>query len=143
MKTSLGLAALLTVLLPAAPAAASPTPTAPAPALVARYTFDGGAVAGKVADTSGRGPVLSVRGADQGVIRFEGGATGGKYAAFPAACAKTATVCARALMEAPNDADLNPGTRLFRWSARVHLTKAQISGSSNVLQKGVAGTGSQ
>ena len=46
-------------------------------------------------------------------------------------------------MEAPSDANLNPGTRLFRWSARVRVTKAQVSGSANIMQKGVAGTGSQ
>src|SRR4051794_16391765 len=146
MKLSLGLAALLTAVLPASPALASPATTTAAagtPALVARYTFDAGAVAGKIPDTSGRGTALTVRGADQGVIKFEGGPTGGRYAAFPAPCATGATACPRGLLEAPDDADLNPGTRMFRWSARVHVTKAQLAGSSNVLQKGVAGTGSQ
>ncbi|WP_433292843.1 LamG-like jellyroll fold domain-containing protein [Actinoplanes sp. CA-030573] len=125
---------------PAATTAAAPT----GPALVARWTFDAGAVGGRVADTSGRGgPTLTARGADGGVIRFEGGANGGKYVAFPALCATTATTCARALLEAPSVAALNPGTRYFRWSASVHLTKAQLRGSANIMQKGVAGTASQ
>jgi Concanavalin A-like lectin/glucanases superfamily len=142
MKISLALAALTAIALPATPAFAAPVSETdaapPAPVLVARYTFDGGAVGGRVADSSGRAPALTVRSADQGVIKFEGGT-----AAFPVVCARGATVCPRGLLEAPDDADLNPGTRMFRWSARVNVTKAQLVGSSNVLQKGVATTGSQ
>jgi hypothetical protein len=134
MKISLTIAAIAALLVPAAPALADTA----APTLVARYTFDGGAVAGHVADSSGRSSALTVRAADQGVIRFQSG-----YAAFPSACPAGAAVCPRALLEAANDADLNPGTRFFRWSARVNVTKAQIAGSSNVLQKGVNNTGSQ
>ena len=131
-----------------APAPAAATPGTPAPAattastglvLVARYSFDGGAVDGRVADTSGHGGALTVRGADQGTVRFDGGAQG-RYAAFPGLCAPAATVCPRGLLEAPDDAELNPGTRLFRWSARLNVTKAQIRGSSNVMQKGIAAT---
>jgi hypothetical protein len=141
MKISLAIAVLTAVVLPAAPAVAAPassTDAAPPIALVARYSFDGGSVAGRVADSSGRAPALTVRSADQGVIKFEGGT-----AAFPAACPTDATVCPRGLLEAADDADLNPGTRLFRWSARVNVSKAQLVGSSNVLQKGVATSGSQ
>jgi hypothetical protein len=32
---------------------------------------------------------------------------------------------------------------MFRWSARVSVTKAELKGSANVMQKGVATTGSQ
>ncbi|MGX6603841.1 LamG-like jellyroll fold domain-containing protein [Micromonosporaceae bacterium Da 78-11] len=133
---------------PATPAtsaapATGPAPTAGTVALVARYNFDGGATGGHIADTSGRGPVLSVRSVDQGTIRFSGATGGGQYISFPDVCAEGARTCPRGLLEAPNDVDLNPGTRLFRWSANVHLTKAQIKGSSNVMQKGVANTGSQ
>ncbi|NMO55442.1 LamG domain-containing protein [Actinoplanes sp. TBRC 11911] len=142
MKISLGaLAALTAFVLPAAPASAAPaagTDTVPPAALVARYTFDAGAVNGRVADLSGRAPALTVRSADQGVIRFSGGTV-----AFPAACRSGADACPRGLLEAPDDADLNPGTRVFRWSARVAVTKAQLAGSSNVLQKGVSTGGSQ
>ncbi len=140
MKIALTLAALAGSVLPAVPAAAAPVVNPVT--LVARYTFDGGAVGGRVADSSGRAPALTVRVADQGSVRFEAG-QGGRYAAFPAPCATAATVCPRGLLEAANDADLNPGTRMFRWSARVQVTKARLVGSSNVLQKGVAGTGSQ
>jgi hypothetical protein len=133
---------------PAAPTAqpsattARPAATAAAPTLVARYTFDAGVVGGRVADTSGRGQALTIRSVDQGAVRFEAAATG-RYLSFPAACPSTATTCPRALLEAPNDGDLNPGSRFFRWSARIQLTKAQITGSANIMQKGVATTASQ
>jgi hypothetical protein len=126
-----------------APVAGTPAGTPGAPLLVARWDFNAGAIAGRVADTSGRGVALTVRGADQGVVQFVGGATGGKYVAFPAACPTGATPCPRGLLEAADNANLNPGTRLFRWSARVHLTRAQVIGSANIMQKGVATTGSQ
>jgi len=131
----------------AAPAAAVAAATTPAPGaapvLVARYSFDGGAAGGHVADTSGHGPALTIRAADQGVIRFVGAPEGGQYVAFPDICPTTTTTCPRGLLEATADADLNPGTRLFRWSARVHVLKTQIKGSANIVQKGVANTGSQ
>ncbi|GIM92391.1 LamG-like jellyroll fold domain-containing protein [Paractinoplanes toevensis] len=135
MKIAIALAAAAGMLIPASPALADTPGTL---ALVARWDFNTGATAGKIADTSGRGQALSVRTADQGVIRFEAGA-----AVFPAACAAGAATCSRGLMEAPNAANLNPGTRWFRWSARIRLTKAQLGGSANIMQKGVAGTGSQ
>jgi len=127
----------------AQPAASAAPAAGPAPALVARYNFDGGAVGGHVADTSGRGTALTIRAADQGVIRFEGAPEGGRYIAFPDICPTSTTACPRALLEAPDDADLNPGTHYFRWSARVHVLKTQVKGSANIMQKGVATTGSQ
>jgi hypothetical protein len=118
-------------------------PAAPAPVTVARYTFDAGLGAtGRVADTSGRGPALTVRAAGGGQVTFPGTAAD-KDASFPAICAATATTCPRALLEGADDADLDPGTRLFRWGASVKLTKAQVTGSSNVVQKGIADTESQ
>jgi len=154
MKLALTLAAISGLVIPAVPAAAAPAPTpsasatstaaAPATSLpVARWTFDAGAVDGKVADTSGHGLALTTRAADQGVIRFDTTAPSGRYASFPVACATTATTCPRALLETPNVANLNPGTRTFRWSARMLTIKTQITGSANIMQKGVAGTGSQ
>ncbi|MEV6597448.1 LamG-like jellyroll fold domain-containing protein [Actinoplanes sp. NPDC051346] len=138
------LPAVLTVLvLPAVvlPTAGSAAPAAPV--TVARYTFDSGAVAaGRVADRSGRGAPLVVRSADRGRVHFNG-TTADKYAAFPATCAVKATVCPRALLEGTDDPDLDPGTRLFRWGATVRLTKAQVTDSSNVMQKGVSATDSQ
>ncbi|GIF15956.1 LamG-like jellyroll fold domain-containing protein [Actinoplanes teichomyceticus] len=130
---------LLTVPAMAAPAAAAPAVDAP-PTLVARYNFDGGAEGGKIADLSGRGSSLTVRGADNGTVAIntEGA---GRYAAFPAVCAATGA-CPRAMLEAPNDADLNPGTRNFRWAASVRVTQAQLKGKANIMQKGLAGTSS-
>ena len=128
---------------PTVPATAVQPAAGPAPVLVARYSFDGGAVGGHIADTSGRGTPLTVRTADQGTVRFDGGPTSGRYVVFPGICPANATACPRTLLEAPNDADLNPGTRLFRWSARVLVAKAQVKGSANIMQKGVANTGSQ
>ncbi|MEU4240598.1 laminin G domain-containing protein [Actinoplanes sp. NPDC026619] len=135
MKIAIALVAAAGILVPASPALAD----TPAPvAVVARWDFNAGSAAGKIVDTSGKGVTLSVRSADQGVLRFEAGTV-----IFPAGCAAAATTCARGLMEAPDNANLNPGTRLFNWSARVNVTKAQLSGSANIMQKGVAGTGSQ
>ncbi|MEU4428372.1 LamG-like jellyroll fold domain-containing protein, partial [Actinoplanes sp. NPDC024001] len=114
----------------------------PAPALVARYNFDGGAVAGRISELSGRGSALTIRGADNGAIAFPAMGAG-RFAAFPAPCAATAATCAKAIMEAPDDADLDPGTRNFRWAATVRLTRAHLTGSANVLQKGVATADSQ
>jgi hypothetical protein len=134
--------ALLTVPAMAAPAAAAPASTAetPPPALVARYHFDGGATAGKISDLSGKGSSLTVRGADNGTVAIntEGA---GRYAAFPVACA-AATPCARAILEAPNAPDLNPGVRNFRWAATVRVAAAQMKGKANIMQKGLAGAGS-
>ena len=149
MKMSARLLSLSLILVPAVPALAATTtatPTAPAaaaPVTVARYTFDAGATpAGRIAENSGRGGPLTVRTADHAAVRFITAKTG-RYVAFPARCASGATSCPRALLEAANDADLNPGVRPFRWGASVYLTKAQLAGSSNVLQKGVTTTDSQ
>jgi hypothetical protein len=145
MKMSARLLALSLILVPAVPALATTaaTPTATGPVTVARYTFDAGpAAGGRVAENSGRGLPLTVRTADRGGIRFVTAKTG-RYVAFPARCASGTTSCPRALLEAGNDADLNPGTRPFRWGASVFLTSAQLAGSSNVVQKGVTTTDSQ
>ena len=112
MKMSARLLALSLIVVPAVPAlAATAAPTAAGPVTVAHYTFDAGATAtGRVAELSGRGRPLTVRSADRGAIRFIAGRTG-RYVAFPPRCASGATSCPRALLEAANDADLNPGTR--------------------------------
>jgi hypothetical protein len=136
------LTVMLTLPLLGAPAhAAAPTePTGPA--LVARYNFDGGATAGKISELSGRGTALTIRNSANGQIAIttEGA---NRFASFPGICAATAASCAKALLEAPDDADLDPGTRNFRWAASVRLTTAQLSGNANIMQKGVANTGSQ
>jgi hypothetical protein len=146
MRIAIALALVAGIAGTATPALAdTPAPTVgavAAPTLVARYTFDDGAVNGQVADSSGHGPALTVRGADNGALQFPGATTGGKYAAFPGICA-AASPCPRSLLEGSSTPDLNPGTRLFRWSARVLISKAQVKGSANIMQKGVAGSASQ
>jgi hypothetical protein len=144
MKIAIALALVAGLAGTATPALAdTPAPVAAGPTLVARYTFDAGAVNGVVADSSGHGgPALTVRGVDNGVPQFPGAATGGKYVAFPGVCATT-TPCPRALLQGASTAGLNPGTQTFKWSARVLVTKDQVKGSANIMQKGVAGTGSQ
>jgi hypothetical protein len=134
------LTVMLTLPLLGAPAHAAAEPTGPA--LVARYNFDGGATAGKVSELSGRGTALTIRGAANGqvAITTEGA---NRFASFPGVCAATAITCAKALMEAPDDVDLDPGTRNFRWAASVRLTTAQLSGNANIMQKGVANAESQ
>lgn len=134
------LTALLTLPLLGAPANASDDPIAPA--LVARYNFDGGATDGKISDLSGRGAALTIRGAANGQVAITTEGTN-RYASFPGVCASTAPTCAKALLEAPDDADLDPGVRNFKWAASVRLTTAQLSGNANVMQKGVANAESQ
>jgi hypothetical protein len=136
--------ALLAVPALAAPAAAAPAAPAevPAPGLVARYNFDGGVTEGRIADLSGRGGPLTVRGANNGQIAFTAEGAG-RYASFPALCAAGTTTCPRALLEAADTAALDPGARNFKWAASVKVTQAQLSGNANVMQKGVANTGSQ
>ncbi len=119
-------------------ASAATTPT-----VVARYTFDSGATAtGRIAEKSGRGVALKIRTADKGTVNFYS-ASGGRYIRMPLRCAAGATVCPRALLEGTDDADLDPGTRTFTWGATLKLAKAQLAGSANVVQKGVATTESQ
>ncbi len=151
MKLSVRLLTIALVAVPAVPALAVTTAgttaktaaAAPAPVYVARYTFAAGATAtGRVAENSGRGPVLTVRSADRGAIRFLP-TKAGRYLGFPFRCATTATTCPRALLEGADDADLDPGTRSFRWGAYLNVSKAQLAGSPNVMQKGVATTESQ
>jgi hypothetical protein len=137
----LSILALLAAPVMAAPAVAAP-PVEPGPTLVARYNFDGGAVGGRISELSGRGSALTVRTTANGLVAFVAQGAG-RYAVFPGPCAATAATCAKALLEAPDDADLDPGTRNFRWAASVRLTRAQLTGSANVVQKGVATADSQ
>jgi hypothetical protein len=151
MKLSVRLLTIALVAVPAVPALAVTTAgttaktavAAAAPVYVARYTFDAGVTAtGRVAENSGRGSVLTVRTADRGTVRFLPAKTG-RYIGFPGRCATGATTCPRALLEGTDDADLDPGTRSFRWGAQIFQVKSQLAGSSNVMQKGVATTESQ
>jgi hypothetical protein len=138
--TALVATPLLTAPLLGAPANAADDPVAPA--LVARYSFDGGVTDGRISDLSGRGAALTIRGAANGQVAITTEGTN-RFASFPGICAATAPTCAKALLEAPDDADLDPGVRNFKWAASVRLTTAQLSGNANVMQKGVANTESQ
>ena len=135
---------VLTLALTAVPlvASAPALAAAPGPVTVARYSFDGSSTAARLADKSGRGSALKIRTADRGRVNFNG-ATSDKYVAFPGTCVKDASACPRALLEGTDDPDLDPGTRLFRWGVKLRLTKKQVAGSSNVVQKGVIDTESQ
>jgi hypothetical protein len=145
MKRALLLLSLASVALAAVPALASPSPTAAAaaPTVVARYTFDAGAAAsGRIAEKSGRGVPLLIRTADHGTVQFYASGTG-RYIRMPLACKPGASSCPRALLEGADDPDLDPGTRTFRWGATVYVSKSQLAGSSNVMQKGAYTTESQ
>ncbi|HET9518521.1 MAG TPA: LamG-like jellyroll fold domain-containing protein [Actinoplanes sp.] len=142
MKLSVKLLTLALVAVPAVPAIAAVT-AAPAPTTVARYTFDGGNVAGRVASNSTRSGPLRIRGVNGGTVRFFPKSGGGRYIGFPPRCTTATTACPRALLEAADDADLDPGTRNFRWGASVYVKKYQLRGSANVMQKGVVSTESQ
>jgi hypothetical protein len=142
MKLSAKLLTLTLIVVPAVPALAAAKAAAPAPTVVAKYTFDGGASAGKIAEKSGRGVVLKIRTADGGAVRFVA-KNGGKYIGFPARCSAKAITCPRALLEGVDDPDLDPGKRQFRWGASVYVKRYQLSRSANVMQKGVVSTESQ
>jgi len=125
---------------PASTAAAAPA-ASPKPVMVARYTFDTGIVGGRIAEVSGRGKAATIRATAGG--RIVAGAIGARrFVGFPANCARSTTTCARAIVEAPDDVDLDPGTRRFRWGATVSVVAAQVTDSSNVVQKGVDNGGS-
>jgi hypothetical protein len=147
MKLPARLLTIALITVPAVPALAvtdTPAATAPAPVLVARYTFDGGGAGGRVADTSGRGATLGIRTTAGGVVRFlTTTAKAGQYIGMPRRCAADATTCPRALLEGADDADLDPGARTFRWGATVSVAKTQLAGSPNLMQKGVVTTESQ
>jgi hypothetical protein len=142
MKRFLLLVSVASAVLVALPASAAPSAAAPAPTLVARYNFDAGATAsGRIAEKSGHGVPLLIRTADRGAVQFYAASTG-RYIRMPLRC-KSTTTCPRALLEGADDPDLDPGTRTFRWGATVYIGRAQLAGSSNVMQKGVFTTESQ
>jgi hypothetical protein len=135
------LAAILLALAPVAvgvPVLAVATANAAtSPTIVARYNFDAGATStGRIAEKSGRGVPLQIRTRDGGAVRFYAASTG-RYIRMPLRCAAGATTCPRALLEGTDDADLDPGTRTFRWGATMYLSKSQLAGSANIMQKGV------
>ncbi|GLZ01525.1 LamG domain-containing protein [Actinoplanes sp. NBRC 103695] len=149
MKFSTRILSLALIVVPAVPvlavpaAAAAPAAAAPAaaaPVVVARYSFDT-TVAGRLPDLSGRGTPLTIRTAAGGAVRYVTAGTN-RYIGLPVRCTGTAA-CPRALLEGTDDPDLDPGTQTFRWGASINITKAQLDGSPNIMQKGVSNTESQ
>ncbi|HEX8629757.1 MAG TPA: LamG-like jellyroll fold domain-containing protein [Catenuloplanes sp.] len=142
MKLSTTLVALTLVVVPTTAVLAA---TAAGSTTVARYSFDGGVAAGgTIAELSGRGVPLKVRSAAGGTVRLVAHGTG-RALAFPARCpiGTTTTTCPRAILEGGDDADLDPGSRSFRYGAWLKATAAQVGAAANVMQKGVATADSQ
>ncbi|MDP9795329.1 hypothetical protein J2S43_003841 [Catenuloplanes nepalensis] len=132
------IAAAALALLPATAAAAAPAAPAPAAGastIVAKYTFD--SAASTVNDASGRGLPLKMRAADGGAVRYITKGSG-RALAFPARCAAGAAKCPRVLLEGGDDADLDPGTKPFKYGLALAATATAVGSESNILQKGVA-----
>ena len=92
-----------------------------------------------VVDDSGKGHTGTVQSANGGVVVPVTGYEG-QGVQFPALC--TGTGCPHANLSAPDAADLNPGTALFTFGARVRLTLADLTADhgSNIVQKGLSST---
>jgi len=113
-----------------------PVQAAPTGALMLLYMFQDYSTNARATDLSGRGhhavPLRGSGGSVRAVTRADG-----RAAAFPAPCRPSSShACPRAILQAANHADLNPGTRSFRYGALVMLRPAETSKGSNVIQKG-------
>ncbi|MFB9407156.1 laminin G domain-containing protein [Dactylosporangium matsuzakiense] len=115
---------------------------APAPVVVARYSFDAVKAGDPVADDSGHGHTLVPFGGHGGRVKSSPGPAG-LAAAFPAKCKGKAKKCPHAVLQAPDAPELNPGTGPIRYGASVRLAKGQTGSGENVLQKGYSASGSQ
>jgi len=139
IKLKTALTALAAVLLTTGSAIAAPTTDL----LVTHYSFDRAPAAdGTIAEQSGRGLPLRVRSADGGTVSYIPRGTG-RALDLPARCVATAATCPRVVLEAGDDADLDPGARAFRFGAWIRSTPAEAGPSANVMQKGVATAESQ
>jgi len=115
---------------------AGPVQAAPSGTVVLFYMFQDYSTNARATDLSGRGhhaiPLRSNGGSIRAVTRADG-----RAAAFPAPCRPSSGhKCPRAILQAANHPDLNPGTRSFRYGAIVMLRPAETSAGSNVIQKG-------
>ncbi|MFP2911672.1 laminin G domain-containing protein [Pyxidicoccus sp. 3LFB2] len=92
-----------------------------------------------VVDDSGKGHTGTVQPANGGAVVPVTGYDG-QGVKFPDVC--TGTACPRANLSAADATDLNPGTALFTFGARVRVTLAELSADhgSNIVQKGVSTT---
>jgi hypothetical protein len=112
--------------------------TTPTPVIVAKYDFDDRSRA--VPDDSGNGHTMRLVTSRGGTVRRIARGTG-RGLAFPVKC-ETA-ICPHAVLQSPDSADLNPGTRPLTFGAMVRLAGGQTSKGQNVVQKGYSATGSQ
>lgn len=87
-----------------------------------------------VVDSSGFGHNGTVRGLNGGAPQPVAGEGPGTAAKFPGRCEVAG--CPRTLVEVPDDAQLNPGLRPFRYGASIRLQPYQTSVGANVVQKG-------
>jgi hypothetical protein len=62
---------------------------------------------------------------------------------FPGRCHLDPIQCPRAILESGPAGILNPGTRAVRWGASVQMMVNETSEGGNVLQKGLADSGTQ
>ncbi len=123
----------------AAPRTQRTQPVAAAGGTSVRFSFDGGPDALAVAGPGQ--PALAVRSAEGGQVTGVPHGSG-EALAFPARCAEYgAEDCPRAVLEALDSANLNPGPRTLRWGASVLLAADQTTPGSNLVQKGFS-TGS-
>jgi hypothetical protein len=114
------------------------TSTVPTAVVVAKYTFD--TRSGAVLDESGKGHTMALLATHGGALKpvVHGS---GRGVEFPLKC--TGKACPHVVLQTPNSADLNPGTRPLAFGATVRLARSQTSKGQNVLQKGYSVTSSQ
>jgi hypothetical protein len=111
-----------------------------APVVIARYTFDTARPGAAVTDDSGHGHTLLPAAGHGGRIKLDP-RPAGHAAQFPAKC--TGPKCPHAVLQAPDAAELNPGTGPIRYGATVRLVKRQTGAGQNIVQKGYSAAGSQ
>ena len=133
MKTWGILGAALAAVAWATPALAAPP--APTGVVVARYTFDTAKTGTAITDDSGHNHVLTPSSARVKLTA--------KSAAFPAKCNAASKQCPRAVLQAADAPDLNPGAGPIRFGATVKLARGQTGIGENILQKGYSATGGQ
>jgi hypothetical protein len=92
-----------------------------------------------VVDSSDNGYNGYVKSADGGAVEMVSDPDRGPVATFPKRCASGASACPTALIEAKtaSSGDLNPGSAPFSFGAWVKLQPSDLTGGSNVVQKGL------
>lgn len=92
-----------------------------------------------VIDSSGKGRNGYIRSAGGGAIELVSDPARGRVASFPDRCAPAATTCPTALIraKASSSGGLNPGSAPFSFGAWVKLQPSDLTGGSNIMQKGL------